>query len=78
MSKFQRRLSDFVSDRHPEEEFPVELLCTDKNGTYVIPYSCCRFDDEWRNFETDETVTANIIGWRPISERRKFRPLRKR
>jgi hypothetical protein len=78
MSKFQRRLSDFVSDQYPEEEAPVEILCRDKNGTYVIPYSCCRFDEEWRNFETDETVTANIIGWRPISEKRKFRPLRKR
>jgi hypothetical protein len=78
MSKFQRRLSDFISDRFPDEEISVELLCKDKNGTYVIPYACCRFDGEWRNFDTDETVTANIIGWRPIAEKRRFRPLRKK
>jgi hypothetical protein len=78
MSKLQSRMSSFVLDRYAEEEVPVELLCKDKNGTYVIPYACCRFDDEWRNFETDETVTANIIGWRPIAEKRRYRPLRKR
>jgi hypothetical protein len=78
MSKLQSRMSSFVLDRYPEEEVSVELLCKDKNGTYVIPYSCCRFDEQWRNFESDETVTANIIGWRPISEKRRYRPLRKR
>jgi hypothetical protein len=78
MSKLQSRMSSFVLDRYPEEEVPVELLCKDKNGTYVIPYPCCRFDEEWRNFETDETVTANIIGWRPIAEKRMYRPLRKK
>lgn len=78
MSKLQTRMSSFVLDRYPEEEVPVELLCSDKNGTYVIPYACCRFDEEWRNFETDETVTANIVGWRPIAEKRRYRPLRKK
>jgi hypothetical protein len=78
MTSLQKRLADFNSDSFPEEEIPVELLCRDKNGTYVIPYACCRFDEEWRNFDTDETVTANIIGWRPISEKRRYRSLRKR
>ncbi len=78
MSKLQKRMSSFVLDRFPEEQVPVELLCRDKNGTYVIPYSCCWYDDEWRNFESDETVTANTIGWRPIAEKRRYRPLRKR
>lgn len=68
MKKLKQRLAAFNTDRYPGEEVPVEALCRDKNGTYVIPYSCCRFDDEWRNFDTDETVTADIIGWRPISE----------
>lgn len=77
MATFRARLADFHTDRYPDEEIPVEVLCKDKNGTYVIPYACCRFDDEWRNFETDETVTADIIGWRPTSERRRYRPLRK-
>ena len=78
MTKLTQRLSQFIVDRYPNEDVPVEALCKDKNGTYVIPYSCCRYDGEWRNFETDERVTANIIGWRPISEKRRYRPLRKK
>ena len=78
MTTFVQRLADFCTDRYPEEKLPVELLCKDKNGTYVIPYACCRLADEWRNLETDETVTADIIGWRPVSERRRYRPLRKK
>jgi hypothetical protein len=78
MKKLSQRLSEFIADRYPGEEVPVEALCRDNKGTYVIPYSCYRFDDEWRNFDTDETMTANIIGWRPISEKRRYRPLRKK
>lgn len=78
MPKLRERLADFNSDRYPDKEAPVELLCRDKNGTYVLPYACCRFDDEWRNFDSDETVIANIVGWRPLSEKRRYRPLRKK
>lgn len=78
MKKLKQRLSAFTTDRYPEEEVPVEALCRDKNGTYVIPYSCCRFDDEWRNFDSDERVIANIIGRRPIAEKQRYRPLRKK
>jgi hypothetical protein len=78
MKKLKERVSQFIADRFPDEEVPVEALCRDKNGTYVIPYACCRFDEEWRNFDNDETVTATIIGWRPISEKPRYRPLRKK
>jgi hypothetical protein len=78
MKKLKQRLSAFIDDRYPAEEVPVEALCRDNKGTYVIPYSCCRFDDEWRNFDTDETVTANIIGWRLISKKPRYRRLMKK
>ncbi len=78
MATFRERLAHFTCDRYPEEEVSVEALCKDNNGTYVIPYACCRYDDEWRNFDTDETVTANVIGWRLLSEKRRYRALRKR
>jgi hypothetical protein len=78
MSKLVQRMSAFVLNGFPEEEEPVELLCRDKNGTYVIPYACCRFDDEWRNFDSDETVTVSVIGWRPIAEKRQCRRLRQK
>lgn len=78
MATFQERMAEFISDRYPDDEIPVELLCKDNKGTYLIPYPCCRFDDEWRNFETDETVSASILGWRPVSGKRRYRPLRKK
>lgn len=78
MSTLDKRISEFNSDSNPPAELRVELLCRDKNGTYVIPYDCCWVDEEWRNFETDETVVASIVGWRPAEQRRRFRPLRKK
>lgn len=78
MASFKDRMAEFNSDQYPADEIPVEALCKDNKGTYLIPYACCRFDDEWRNFDTDETVTANVIGWRLLSEKRRYRPLRKR
>lgn len=78
MATYGRRLEQFISDRFPAEEVPVKVLCRDRHGTYVLPYSCCRFDDEWRNFETDETVLATVIGWRTLEEGRSYRPLRKK
>ena len=77
MPSLNKRLAEFNTKMPPPAEMPVELLCRDKNGTYTIPYTCCWFDEEWRNFETDETVIASIVGWRPIEERRKFRSLKK-
>jgi hypothetical protein len=78
MATLRERLADFICERYPEEEVPVEALCKDNKGTYVIPYACCRCEDEWRNFDTDETVVANVIGWRLLSEKRRYRALRKR
>jgi hypothetical protein len=77
MPPLNKRIAEFHTKAPPPEEMPVELLGRDKNGTYTIPYTCCWFDEEWRNFETDETVIASIVGWRPIEERRKFRSLKK-
>ena len=77
MPSLNKRLAEFNTKMPPPAEMPVELLCRDKNGTYTIPYTCCWFDEEWRNFETDETVIASIVGWRPIEQRRTFRSLKK-
>ena len=61
MPSLNKRLAEFNTKMPPPAEMPVELLCRDKNGTYTIPYTCCWFDEEWRNFETDETVIASIV-----------------
>lgn len=78
MASFQKRPTDFNYDSYPDEEISVELLCTDNVGTYIIPFACCRFEHEWRNVATHETLTANVIGWRIASEERGYGRLRKK
>jgi hypothetical protein len=78
MATFRKRLSEFVTDRFPEDEQAVEALCRDNRGTYVIPYPCCRAHGEWRNCDTDETVAAEVLGWRPIEQKSRYRARRKK
>ena len=64
MATFNDRLADFIVDRFPNDGSPVELLCVDHNGTYVVPFPCYRVEDRWRNFATDEIIEADVAGWR--------------
>jgi len=76
MASLEARRAQFLTKGFPDEEVPVEALCRDNRGTFVLPYPCCRFDDEWRNFLTDETILATVIGWRLFEERAVYRPRR--
>ena len=58
------RIAAFIVDQLPPDGSPVELLCVDHNGTYVIPFPCHRVEDAWRNFETHEIIEADVAGWR--------------
>jgi len=58
------RKAAFIVDRWPADRSPVELLCVDHNGTYVVPFPCGRVDDAWRNLETNEVIEADVAGWR--------------
>ena len=78
MASLKARVEQFITDRLPSEDVPVEALCRDNRGTYVLPFACCRFDEEWRNFQTDETALAAVISWRVIEARRGYRRLRKK
>ena len=73
MATLQDRLSGFTTEGFPGDEISVELLCRDNRGTYTLPYPCCRYESEWRNFESDETVTATVIGWRPFEQKPRYR-----
>ncbi|PWB80234.1 MAG: hypothetical protein C3F11_18455 [Methylocystaceae bacterium] len=68
MTSFDDRLAEFVVDRLPDDASPVELLCVDHNGTYVVPFPCCRAGDAWRNRETNEVIEASVAGWRRRDE----------
>lgn len=57
------RLSEF-STEDPLGDAPLELLCEDNRGTYVLPYPCVRSGSVWRNASTTDQIQAQVIGWR--------------
>ncbi len=65
MTSFNDRLAEFITDRLPGDASPVELLCVDHNGTYVVPFPCHRTEEAWRNFRTAEVIEGEVVGWRP-------------
>ena len=40
LTSLNDRISEFIVDRFPDQGSPVELLCVDHIGTYVVPYPC--------------------------------------
>ena len=64
MTSLSDRIAQFIVDRFPSEGSPVELLCVDHNGTYVVPFPCRRAADGWRNHQTNEVIEAEVAGWR--------------
>jgi len=63
MATRDHRIAEFITDREPPSHIVVELLCQDHVGTYVLPYPCRR-DAEWHNAKTNETIEADVLGWR--------------
>ncbi|MFY9627064.1 MAG: hypothetical protein WAK03_02780 [Methylocystis sp.] len=64
MTSFNDRVAEFIADRYPQDDAPVELLCMDHNGTYLLPFPCRRAADGWRNVVTGERIEAEVAGWR--------------
>jgi hypothetical protein len=58
------RLSGFSTEAALDDT-PLELLCEDHRGTYVLPYPCIRSGAVWRNATTADRILADVIGWRP-------------
>jgi hypothetical protein len=58
------RIAQFTTDKEPEANAAVELLCEDHNGTYALPFPCRRIGDGWCNQTTGEIIEAEIIAWR--------------
>ena len=57
------RLSGFSTEAALDDT-PLELLCEDHRGTYVLPYPCIRSGSVWRNAATTDQILAEVIGWR--------------
>lgn len=65
------RLNDFITTGDPAPDYPVELLCEDHVGTYLIPFPCHWTDGTWRNQATGEIITGTVIGWREFDRNRR-------
>jgi hypothetical protein len=65
MATRQQRLDAFAHDGDPPVDQPLELLCEDHVGTYVVPFLCRWTTIAWLNVETGERIEATVIGWRP-------------
>ena len=64
----ESRLAEFSTDK-PVVDFPFELLCEDKRGTYTLPYACIFHDGNWHNAETTAVIEASVVGWRALPAR---------
>lgn len=57
------RLSAFSTEM-ALDDIPLELLCEDNRGTYVLPYPCIRSGAVWLNAATTDRILVDVIGWR--------------
>src|SRR5450631_728035 len=63
MATRQHRLSEFDQGLPPSNR-PLELLCEDHSGTYLLPYHCHWIDGVWRNSVVGKVIEGKVIGWR--------------
>jgi hypothetical protein len=61
----QERLGEFIHDGSPPPNKPLQVLCEDHNGTYVLPFLCQWHDGVWQNAKTNRLIEVAVVGWRP-------------
>ena len=64
MATRQQRIDAFVHEGDPPADWPLELLCEDHIGTYVIPFLCRWRSGAWHGVETGDRIEGTVIGWR--------------
>jgi hypothetical protein len=64
MATRQERIDAFDHEGSPPTDEPLEILCEDHVGTYVIPFLCRWHDGVWQSVETGSRIEAAVIGWR--------------
>jgi hypothetical protein len=57
MATRQARLSEF-NHGIAKANHPVQILCEDHCGTYVIPYACQWTDGVWRKLGSPKVIEA--------------------
>lgn len=64
MATRQERIDAFTHQGVPPADQPLELLCEDHVGTYVIPFLCRWSSGAWHNADTSSPIEATVVGWR--------------
>ena len=64
MAARQERIDAFIHEGSPPADQPLEILCEDHVGTYVIPFLCQWTEGTWQNAKTRRRIEAVVIGWR--------------
>jgi hypothetical protein len=64
MATRERRLAEFNGLGNPPPDQPVEVLCEDHSGTYLLPFACRFISGEWRNNESGHPLEATVVAWR--------------
>jgi hypothetical protein len=64
MAARQERIDAFTHQGVPPADQPLELLCEDHVGTYVIPFLCRWSSGAWHSVHTSNPIEATVIGWR--------------
>ena len=64
----EERIDAFIHEGSPPADQPLEILCEDHVGTYVIPFLCQWTEGTWQNAKTRRRIEAAVIGWRDQNE----------
>jgi hypothetical protein len=65
MATRQARLSEF-NEGAPKPNRPLQILCEDHCGTYLVPYPCHWSDGVWRKVGSSKAIEATVLGWRAV------------
>jgi hypothetical protein len=61
----QERINDFDHQGTPPVDQPLQVLCEDHVGTYVVPFLCQWRNGVWQSLATNRRIEAKVVGWRP-------------
>jgi hypothetical protein len=64
MASRQERIDAYRHDGIPPTDQPLELLCEDHVGTYVIPFPCRWRNGAWQSVYSGNPIEATVVGWR--------------
>ena len=63
----QERIDAFTHQGVPPANQPLEVLCEDHVGTYVIPFLCRWNSGAWHSVDTSKPIEATVVGWRCVT-----------